>query len=223
MGLKPIEKRKREVNEIKGIAPYGRPAVEPPKIEKGEIVEVSKLTYVLGPGNWGQKYTFEGELSSGYKVRAFAKYYEQPIERAKIYQICALIDKTYGEYSNSIDEALARLIAYGKAFYECTGHREYQERMYPTFTIRTDKLPGAKPVPTKIDQPPAEPVVEPSGAQKVIDYILTVRPNLDAETLNDLIDGSIYKSQGNLNKHGAAVKVAGDLGIDLETSGLKLA
>ena len=55
------------------IPPYASPAVPPPKIEKGDIVEVDNLTYTVVKNNFApppKQYQFEWQLEDGYNVRA---------------------------------------------------------------------------------------------------------------------------------------------------------
>ena len=132
--------------------------------------------------------------------------------KTKIVQLCQLIDKQYGEDSATIEDALARLLSYGKVFFNCSGHREVDEEKYPSFNVYVEKLPGNTPKQTKIETP----------TSKIIDHILTTKPMLTLEGITNLVSQELYKAKGEINELQATIRVAQQLGLDLETSGEKL-
>jgi len=197
------------------IAPYGRPAVKPPKIETGDLVKVTELNYRMVEGQYGPQYQFEGEIENGYKVRAWVKKYDKPTVNTKIYKLCTLIDRHYGEYSKDLDAALSRLLSFGKVYFKCSGHREVEDVTYPKFNVYVDKLPSVPPMQMGID--PLK-----TKANEIVNLILKKKPKLTVEAVTNLISQEIYTSKGELSEHEATITVARNLGIDMENSGIKV-
>ena len=197
------------------VAPYGTPVIPPPSLEKGEKVIVTNLSYKVTEGKWGFQYEFNGELENGYKVRAWVKKYDKPSTATKLYKLCALIDKQHGHYSDTIEEALNRLIFNNRLYFECTGHREYKELQYPKFAVYDEEVPEPPTIQKKIDSPA-------SRADKVIAHILKERPDLTGERVDSLVAEELKNSGGVFGEDTAAVLVARTLGVDLETTGTKV-
>ena len=197
------------------IAPYGTEATPPPDIEKGEKVVVTNLSYKVVDGKWGPQYELVGELENGFKAKAWVKKYDKPSTATKLYRLCAIIDKEYGYFSKTIDEALNRLIFYNHLYFECTGHREYNGKQYPKFSVYDEKLPEVPPDQKKL--------ADPSKADRIMAEIAKAKEDYDLNRVKALVDEEIRKGKGLLDEEAAAYLLSRTLGVDLETSGVQVA
>lgn len=198
------------LKKMSEIAPYGIEATPPPDIEKGEKVVVTNLSYSEVSGKWGPQYEFVGELENGFKVKAWIKQYDKPTTATKLYQLCAIIDKEYGYYSETIEEALNRLVFYKHLYFECTGHREYNGKQYPKFSVYVEKLPDVPPDQKKL--------ADPSKADRIMAEIAKAKEDYDLNRVKAMVAEEVKKGKGLLDEEAAAYLLSRTLGVELELS-----
>jgi hypothetical protein len=142
-----------------------KPAAQPPAdIKEGQIViaKIVSINKVVSQwkddeGNPREQLEFNLELDGGYRFKTWATFYQQPTEKTKIGKLALTLEKTTGKKLNNIEEFLTVLKSYNQVFAKCTGYREYEEEVFPNFTIVTDKLPEVeKPAPKQTKIPEVE-------------------------------------------------------------------
>lgn len=119
------------------------PAVEEGDILKAKIINISKVTskWKDENGNPREQLKFELELDNGYRFRSWIAYYEHPSDKSKLGKLALkFMDLTKQDFT-TVDEFLDALKKFGHIYVSCTGFREYEEELYPNFTIVTTKLP----------------------------------------------------------------------------------
>jgi len=119
------------------------PAVEEGDILKAKIINISKVTskWKDENGNPREQLKFELELDNGYRFRSWIAYYEHPSDKSKLGKLALKFMELTKQDFATVDEFLDALKKFGHIYVSCTGFREYEEELYPNFTIVTTKLP----------------------------------------------------------------------------------
>ena len=119
------------------------PAVEEGDILKAKILNISKVTskWKDENGNPREQLKFELELDNGYRFRSWIAYYEHPSDKSKLGKLALKFMELTKQDFATVDEFLDALKKFGHIYVSCTGFREYEEELYPNFTIVTTKLP----------------------------------------------------------------------------------
>jgi hypothetical protein len=152
------------------------PAVEEGDMLKAKIVDIKKVQsqWKDEEGNLREQLEFDLALEDGYKVKTWMAYYEQPSERSKLGKLALKLAEVTKKDPKNIQEFLDLLKNYGWIFVKVKGFREFEEELYPNFTIVVDKLPQAKvetkePVPqTQSKQPTLEVQTKQFDAKQLL-------------------------------------------------------
>jgi len=127
---------------------FVRKATPPPLVEEGDILKarilnVSKVTskWKDENGNPREQLKFELQLDNGYKFRSWIAYYEHPSDKSKLGKLALKFMELTKEDFATVDEFLNALKKFGHIYVSCTGFREYEEELYPNFSIVATKLP----------------------------------------------------------------------------------
>jgi hypothetical protein len=124
-------------------------AIPPPDLEEGAILKariigIQKVTskWKDDEGNPKEQLQFDLELENGYKCRTWCAFYERPAEKSKLGKLVLKFVEATKKDVHSINEFLGTLKDFGYVFVKCSGFREYEDELYPNFTILTDKIPA---------------------------------------------------------------------------------
>jgi hypothetical protein len=127
---------------------FVKKAVEPPEVEEGDILEakilgIEKVTskWEDEEGNPREQLQFNLELANGYQCKAWIAYYDPPTTRSKMGKLGIKLEEAIGEKILSTQEFIERLKKYGRVFVTCSGFREFEDGLYPKFSIVASKLP----------------------------------------------------------------------------------
>lgn len=127
---------------------FVKPAIEAPDVKEGQISKakinnISKVTsqWKDSEGNLKQQLEFNLELENGYKFKFWIAFYEQPSTKSKLGKLALKFEEITKKTLSNIDEFLTNLKSFGQVFVKCKGFREYEDEIYPNFTIVTEKLP----------------------------------------------------------------------------------
>lgn len=162
-----------------------QPAQTPPQFQIGQRVEATINDIIFKPkksdenpqgSKYGPQYQFELTLKpSGYQRRAWIQYYPVPQPNQYLGQLCLAIERVVGQPFQTLDGAIQALKSYGKIYVKVKGFKQGTQqqpdgtfRMFPTFSVVPDVLPGEQPY----QQPPQ---ITPPSAAKL---------DLSTETLN---------------------------------------
>jgi len=201
--------------------PYGRDVAPPPNLRKGQRVVASEIKITSVEGKYGPQFQFDGILEGfDYQARAWVKKYDDPSRATKMYKLAVLADKRMGRWSPSVDDGVKNLESVGRIYFEVNGFREYEGQTYPKFSVVDDELPP----PPMGQATGATPIHgQPSKAELLIVHILRARPELTERGVRTLISEEQTRAAGLLTEEAAAYLVARNLGVDLETSGRRIA
>jgi hypothetical protein len=133
------------VSFVKKAAPP--PAVEEGDVLKAKIVDIKKVQsqWKDEEGNLREQLEFDLALENGYKVKTWMAYYEQPSERSKLGKLALKLAEVTKKDPKNIQEFLDLLKNYGWIFVKVKGFREFEEELYPNFSVVVDKLPETQP------------------------------------------------------------------------------
>jgi len=127
---------------------FVKPAIEAPNVKEGQVLKakinsINKVTsqWKDTEGNLKQQLEFDLELENGYKFKSWVAFYEQPSAKSKLGKLALKLEEMAKKTLTNIDEFLTNLKSFGHVFVKCKGFREYEEEIYPNFTIVTEKLP----------------------------------------------------------------------------------
>ena len=129
---------------------------EAPEFTVNQQVEATIDNIQKVTGQYGEQYQFDVTLQpSGWRARAWIKYYPVPAPNQYLGKLCLAIERVTGQAFSSVDGAVAALKSYGKVYLKVTGFRTYEDKEYPKFAIAPDALPGEQ-----VQQPAAQPKME---------------------------------------------------------------
>lgn len=148
------------------------PDVEEGTILKARIVDIQKVTskWKDDQGNPKEQLQFDLELENGYKCRSWMAFYERPSDKSKLGKLALKFVEATKKQVPNVDTFLTALKEFGYVFVKCKGFREWEEELYPNFSILTDKIPAT---PEELEKPK---VVQRERAKtdNPIDYLKTV-------------------------------------------------
>jgi hypothetical protein len=147
-------------------------ATPPPSVREGDVLKaritnVSRVTskWKDEEGNPREQLQFDLELENGYKFRSWVAYYKQPSDRSKLGKLALKFMELTGQKYNSVGEFLEALDTYGYVYVTCTGFREFEDELYPNFSIVATRLP---PLQTKIEPTKPLPAKKETSQQREV-------------------------------------------------------
>lgn len=136
-----------------------------PEFTVGQQVEATIDSIERTQGQYGEQYQFDVSLKpSGWRARAWIKYYPVPAPNQYLGKLCLAIERVTGQSFSSVDTAIAALKSYGKIYLRVSGFNNKQQddgsvKSYPKFAVAPDNLPGEQ-AQQPITQPKMEPVTD---------------------------------------------------------------
>lgn len=129
---------------------FVKKAVPPPDVEEGNVlktrvIDVKKVTsqWKDDEGNPKEQLQFDLLLEdTGYKLRSWIAFYETPSDKSILGRLVLKLQETTNKQYGNVNEFLTALKEFGYVFVKCKGFREYEEEVYPNFSIVADKLPA---------------------------------------------------------------------------------
>lgn len=117
--------------------------VEEGTILKAKIINIKKVTskWKDDAGNLKEQLQFNLEFENGYKCRSWLSFYERPSDKSKLGKLALKFTQATKKEFSTVNEFLTALKEFGFIFVKCKGFREYEEELYPNFSILTDKIP----------------------------------------------------------------------------------
>jgi hypothetical protein len=129
------------VSFVKKAAPP--PAVQEGDMLKAKIVGIKKVQsqWKNEEGDFREQLEFDLELDNGYKVKAWMAYYEQPSERSKLGKLGLKMLEVTKKDAKTVEEFVDLLRSYGWIYVKCEGFRQFEDELYPNFSVVADRLP----------------------------------------------------------------------------------
>ena len=130
----------------------------PPDVEEGDILKARILDIKKETSKWKnddgtdkEQLRFEVELENGYKTSTWISYYEHPAEKSKLGKLVLKLRETTKEDPSNVEEFITAIKRFGHVFVKVKGFREYEDEVFPNFSLVTEKLPTHQ---MKIEQKP---------------------------------------------------------------------
>mgnify|MGYP001133039817 CR=1 FL=1 len=137
-------------------------AKEPPDVKEGEILKARITNISKGTSKWKDEQgnpkdqlEFDLELEDGYKFKSWMAFYDQPSEKSKMGKLALKLQETTGKELNNAEDFLVALKSLGQVYVKCKNFREYEDIVYPNFTILTEKMPKKQQQAKVIEEQPA--------------------------------------------------------------------
>jgi len=162
---------------------FVKPATPPPDIEEGQIekakiISIKKVAskWKDGEGNEREQLEFDLELENGFKCKSWMAYYEQPSDKSKLGKLALALENKLKIKLENINQFLDALRKYRIVFVRCKSFREYEDEMYPNFSIVSEMLPdttNTKTCTPVLKEP--EPVFDPKALLGVEPFISAIQ------------------------------------------------
>lgn len=124
-------------------------ALPPPDVKEGSILKarilnIKKVTsqWKDDQGNPKKQLEFELQLDNGYKSKSWMAYYERPRDKSRLGKLALKFIETTKKDLSNVEEFLVALKQFGYVFVKCNGFREYEEELYPNFSVVSEKIPS---------------------------------------------------------------------------------
>jgi len=124
----------------KGVPP---PDVEEGAVLKAQIVDIKQVTsqWKDDQGNPKEQLEFDLQLDNGYAFRSWMAFYVSPSDKSRLGKLATKFVETTRKQCTTVDQFIIALKEFGVIFVKCTGFREYEEELYPNFSILVEKIP----------------------------------------------------------------------------------
>lgn len=127
---------------------FTRKSAPPPSVKEGEILkakilDVKKVTsqWKNDDGSPKEQLQFDLELEGGYKTKTWTAYYTHPSDKSCLGRLALVFEQSTKRICNNVDDFLTALQHYGSVYVKVKGFREYEGKLYPTFSLFSDKIP----------------------------------------------------------------------------------
>jgi hypothetical protein len=130
---------------------FTRKSVPPPDIKEGEILKARILDVKKVISQWKnddgtqkEQLQFDLQLEGGYNLKTWTAYTTHPSDKSYLGKLALTFEQSTKKIYSSVDDFLTALQHYGLVYVKVKGFREYEGKLYPTFTLVSDKIPPPK-------------------------------------------------------------------------------
>lgn len=120
----------------------------PPDVKEGEILKTRILDIKRVTSQWKnndgspkEQLELQLELENGFRAKTWISYCANPSDKSALGRLALAFEQSNKTRFNTMDDFLAALQRFGAVYVKVKSFREYEGRLYPTFSLFSDKIP----------------------------------------------------------------------------------